>query len=565
MMLDRTRKGEGKSMKTKICMMLLVSVMAGALVLQAFGGEKLFELPTNLKRISFPSGKDFVIEAKGITIVETGKDFVYGPKGYTMVEFARIEIQLIYTQSARSRKKNSIDSVNVLYLTDRANPAGIVDMWKKTLSMNRSMKLQVEGVIVMGGGSLESDVGGVADFSTTLSPDGKTVTASGKIKLPLERFTPQAIGLVAMSEGSPASNFIWVQLPGPKEGAERYNAIMEKAPNAAMTAGGLPRPKGPCATLVGDDLENLPKSHRSRVSSVMISPDGTLLASGSYDDSIKLWTLPEGEHLKTLTGHVATVNSLAMSPDGKLLASASSDKTVKIWTLPEGQLQATLTGFADQLSTLAISPDGKLLVSGDYGKSITLWTMSNPGVHWQSEMTGDESSAVYDMVISPDGSHLISGGDDKTVKLWTLPEGKPLGTLTGHTAGVTALAISMDGKLLASGGGSSDREIRLWTAPKYTPLVTMTGHTDSVFSMAFSPDGKQLASGGRDNTIRLWTLPEGKIQNIIEVPGRSVFGVQSVAFSPNGKYLVSGDDDGRIFLLELSGAQRRWVLKDPIL
>ena len=191
--------------------------------------------------------------------------------------------------------------------------------------------------------------------------------------------------------------------------------------------------------------------------------------------------------------------------------------------------------------------------------------MSNPGVHWQSEMTGDESSAVYDMVISPDGSHLISGGDDKTVKLWTLPEGKPLGTLTGHTAGVTALAISMDGKLLASGGGSSDREIRLWTAPKYTPLVTMTGHTDSVFSMAFSPDGKQLASGGRDNTIRLWTLPEGKIQNIIEVPGRSVFGVQSVAFSPNGKYLVSGDDDGRIFLLELSGAQRRWVLKDPIL
>ena len=75
------------------------------------------------------------------------------------------------------------------------------------------------------------------------------------------------------------------------------------------------------------------------VYSVAISPDGKLLASGSDDRTIKLWSLPEGALLKTLEGHSNGVRAVAISPDGKLLASASWDKTIKLWSLPEGALR----------------------------------------------------------------------------------------------------------------------------------------------------------------------------------------------------------------------------------
>ena len=123
----------------------------------------------------------------------------------------------------------------------------------------------------------------------------------------------------------------------------------------AMLAAGVARASEQPS--IGGSHDEL-KAHSSNVSSVAFSPDGTLLASGSYDDTIKLWSIPGGELLKTLKGHEVRVLSVAFSPDGTLLASGSWNETIKLWSIPGGELLKTLEGNSEWVFAVAFSPDG---------------------------------------------------------------------------------------------------------------------------------------------------------------------------------------------------------------
>jgi parallel beta-helix repeat protein len=155
--------------------------------------------------------------------------------------------------------------------------------------------------------------------------------------------------------------------------------------------------------------------HTDPVRSVAFSPDGRLLASGSYDNTIKLWEVASGREVRTLTGHTGDVTSVAFSPDGRLLASGSVDDTIKLWDVATGREVRTLSGHTSDVNSVAFSPDGRLLASGS---------------------------------------------DDKTIKLWDVATGSLVRTLSGHTSDVNSVAFSPDGRLLAS--GSDDNTIRLW-------------------------------------------------------------------------------------------------------
>jgi len=242
--------------------------------------------------------------------------------------------------------------------------------------------------------------------------------------------------------------------------------------------------------------------HSSYVVSLAITPDNRILASGNYssppdypdyiEDSIHLWSLPEGNHLKTLTGHgLDSVESLVISSDGAILASGGND-TIRLWSLPDGEHLKTLKGTCP----LATSLNGAILASGSKDNTIQLWSLPD-GNHLKN-LEG-HNGRIRSLAISPDGA-IIASGDDSDIRLWSLPNGNHLQTLEGHTVRINSLAISPDGTILASG---NNKDIRLWSLPDCKHLKTLEGHTGDVWSMAICCDGCVLVSG-EDESIRLW-------------------------------------------------------------
>jgi len=244
--------------------------------------------------------------------------------------------------------------------------------------------------------------------------------------------------------------------------------------------------------------------HTGSVLSVTFSPDGQFLASGSEDNTVKIWRVSDGKETRTLTGHILGVNSVAFSPDGQFLASGSTDKTVKIWRVSDGSLVRTLTGHTDLVYPVAFSPDGQFLASGSLDKTVKLWRVSD-GKEVRT-LTGHKGS-VYSVAFSPDGQFLASGSLDNTVKIWRVSDGSLVRTLTGHTDPVRSVAFSPDGQFLAS--GSLDKTVKIWRVSDGKEVRTLTGHKGSVYSVAFSPDGQFLASGSSDDTVKIWRISSG--------------------------------------------------------
>ncbi|KAK4441876.1 hypothetical protein QBC34DRAFT_458153, partial [Podospora aff. communis PSN243] len=237
------------------------------------------------------------------------------------------------------------------------------------------------------------------------------------------------------------------------------------------------------------------EGHNYSVSSVAFSPDGQQLASGSGDQTIKIWDTTSGQCLQTLEGHSSWVSSVTFSPDGQQLASGSGDQTIKIWDTTSGQCLQTLEGHSNSVWSVTFSPDGQQLASGSGDQTIKIWDTTSGQCLQTLE---GHSYSVSSVTFSPDGQQLASGSYDKTIKIWDTASGQCLQTLEGHSSWVLSVAFSPDGQQLAS--GSYDKTIKIWDTASGQCLQTLEGHNDSVWSVAFSPDGQRLASGSDDQT-----------------------------------------------------------------
>jgi len=237
----------------------------------------------------------------------------------------------------------------------------------------------------------------------------------------------------------------------------------------------------------------------------------------------------------TLKGHSSSVYSVAISPDGQTLASGSSDKTIKLWNLATGQQNPSLS----ELLKPAIA--------------IKLWNLATGQ---QIRTLQGHSGSVYSVAISPDGRTLASCSDDKTVKVWDLATGWEIWTLNRHSDWVWSIAISPDGQTLAS--VSRDDTIKLWNLASGQEIRTLKGHSYQVHSVAFSPDGRTLASGSVDKTIKLWNLATA--QEIHTLKGHFDW-VYSVAISPDGQTLASGSRDNTIKLWNLATKEEIRTIK----
>jgi WD40 repeat protein/serine/threonine protein kinase len=338
----------------------------------------------------------------------------------------------------------------------------------------------------------------------------------------------------------------------------------------------------------GDQIRTL-SGHSNYVNSVAYSPDGTMLASGSSDHTVKLWNSHTGELIATCAGHSEAVRSVAFAPNGKLFASAGDDRLVQLWDVKTHQIVLTIKnhspylaisdrflalttggdnhasnggivqlwnyGTGQMVATLpasgnraAFSPDGKTLATANWQGMIKLWNVDD-----QRPMKFFLSGSVFSLAFSPDGSSLAWGANSGDIGLWQLANDQP--TLLSKTNGrVLSVAFSPDGQTLATAHQS--HEISLWDVSSGRMLRTLRGHGNEVWAVAFSPDGRSLASGSFDDTVMLWnasgTAEKDSISNIA-IPqwdrvGRPVF-------SPDGSKLAAATVGGRVAIWESANGQ----------
>ena len=236
-----------------------------------------------------------------------------------------------------------------------------------------------------------------------------------------------------------------------------------------------------------------------------------------------------------------------------LLPYNSHSQNISQLSLPDGAIarlgNGRITGSA------VYSPNGERLA-----------VSSSIGVWLYDARTGNEidllmrhTAPVSSLSYSRDGRTLASASYDETICLWNGRTGEHRLTIkTGHRDGVTAVAVSPDASIIASAG--RDGAVHLWNARTGTVVHTFTAHNEAVWTVAYSMDGHTLASGGRDTIIRLWDTRGKQPLGSLEGHKDSVY---SVAFSSDGRTLASGSADGIVGVWDLPTRERRFPLHGP--
>ena len=236
---------------------------------------------------------------------------------------------------------------------------------------------------------------------------------------------------------------------------------------------------------------------------VVISPNGRLAATGSYDEkAARLWNLETGEIAKELEGHSEYVVAVSFSSDGKLLASGSYDTTVILWDVANRKMIRKFEPSEGKTYSVAFSPDDALLASGHVGGEIKLWDVASGKLVRSFK---SDAYAVESLAFTPDG-HLLAARSSFTVDLWDVAAGAVAHSLKGAAALISfaSMAMSPDGKKIVT--GDTDGSIRVWDVAEGKQLQELEAHVKPVDTVAFSPDGSLIASASDDKTVKLWSL-----------------------------------------------------------
>ena len=320
-------------------------------------------------------------------------------------------------------------------------------------------------------------------------------------------------------------------------------------------------------TLNGHAVEDQDPSLEIHVLTLAFSPDGTQLASGSRDTTVRLWdTATINEAPITLRKHTGWTNALAFSPDGKILASGSTDKTVHLWNTTTGEPLATLTGHLSGIAALTFSPDGSTLASGSTDGTIRFWDTTT-GDPLLTPITG-HTQWVKAGTFLKDSSTFVSVAFNGTITFWDLRTSEKTAVqMEGDRDLLLGLAFSLDGTKLASVGTTGDIFFAAGfghsiSTPRSDELIRITDvrtgreltKTNGVGqNLTFSLDGKKVAFD-HGVIIRLWDTETDKTLDISHVDPNDIYNAslddtsEALAFSPDGKKLVNGTWGGDVHL-----------------
>ena len=292
--------------------------------------------------------------------------------------------------------------------------------------------------------------------------------------------------------------------------------------------------------------------HSKAIASVAISPDGTRLATGSFDNTAKLWEISTGRLLWTVESldRAIALGRLIFSPDGNTLYGEVADRKIKGWDVSTGAEVSDRITSLQLLHPFAWSADAKYVA----GQSPDRWVVEIREVTSGRKVATLDGNFgfVTDAKFAPDSKSIVTSGSDGISYVWELPSGKQVRKFTDVTC---EPALSPDGKTIAM---CNKNAIKLWDVEKNIEIARLHGHTSEIKAISFSPDGKKLASGGgpQDNTVRIWNVPN-ETRGVLRGHKAKV---GNVAFSNDGKLLASASDDKTAKIWEVETERERLPL-----
>jgi len=343
---------------------------------------------------------------------------------------------------------------------------------------------------------------------------------------------------------------------------------------------GINRNEGHCVMVLA--------GHTGGVATVAYSPGGKVLASGSYDGTVRLWDAFSGaEMCSPRASDAGTVVAVACTPRGDRLIAGTKNGSFIVWDADTGIRRSIIPPLhlrTDRLTdarhrtqtrvmqTVAISPDGGAIASALVDGTIAFCHLSAGQTvdHIHRHQDGISSSYILLAIsFSPDGTTLASAQvlappvnwrgtiipqnnsyflrNDQApgyIYIWDYRQGQALRRPLPVIEFSLTIALSHGGTYLAC--GTLENKVSVWDARNAQKLRIFSGHQDIISSVAIAPNGRTLASASQDLTVRIWNLHDASSDAAsLVLRGHSKF-VNSVSFSKDGQYVASGSDDGTV-------------------